>query len=168
MKKEILTNGLEVLTPKDGYLLYKKNEDPVTYHEIIYLAKMESEFDYAEVTNEYVYGKDYDGQIETLKNENSKLREQIETQSIIIESQSEMIDYLLFFDTDVIMGMRSVTPDSIRNINISVNPMAIYLARRIIQNKLSYSLVIGKFANLKDDIDLLLIERGKENLIDEK
>lgn len=164
MKKEKLSNGLEVLKPKEGYLLYKKNEDPVTYHEVIYLAKMENETDYGEVTVDYVYGKDYDGQIEKLKNDIDEQQEQIKMQSIIIESQSEMIDYLLFFDTDVMMKMIS---NVYTNDDITVNSMAVYLARRIIQKKLSYSLVIGKFQELKADIDIILIDQGREDLIEE-
>lgn len=164
MIKERLSSGLEILKPQDGYLLYKKNEEPVTYHEMVYLAKMDSESDYAEVTIDYVYGKNYDGQIEELKNILEEQQEKLDKYSIIISSQSDMIDYLLFFDTDVMMTMLSS-----RNIenDITVNYMAIYLAGRILQNKLSYRLVMSKFIDLKEDIDFILNQEGREDLIEE-
>ncbi len=164
MIKERLSSGLEILKPEEGYLLYKKNEDPVTYHEIVYLAKMDSESDYAEVTVDYVYGKDYDGQIEELKSALKEQQKTLDEYAIIISSQSDMIDYLLFFDTDAMMNMLS----SRNNIkDTGINSMAIYLARRILQNKLSYRLVMSKFIDLKKDIDFILIEEGGEDLIEE-
>lgn len=164
MIKERLSSGLEILKPEEGYLLYKKNEDPVTYHEIVYLAKMDSESDYAEVTVDYVYGKDYDGQIEELKDTLKEQQKTLDEYAIIISSQSDMIDYLLFFDTDAMMTMLS----SRSNIkDTGINSMAIYLARRILQNKLSYRLVMSKFIDLKKDIDFILIEEGGEDLIED-
>lgn len=46
--------------------------------------------------------------------------------------------------------------------------MAAYFALRIMKRKLSYSNVISKFSQYKDEIDEILIAEGKEDLIEEK
>lgn len=156
MKVEIMDNGLKILKADEGYLVYKKNEDEPSYYEVVYLAKFENIDDYGEVTRDYVYGKNYDGQIEELNNT-------ISEQQILIDSQSEMIDYLLFFDDgfELMSLNRDISNDK------EVSQMAVYLAKRILLGKLSYKLVMTKFADLKEDIDFILIMEGREDLIEE-
>ncbi|MCI6276846.1 MAG: hypothetical protein MR639_08915 [Clostridium sp.] len=45
--------------------------------------------------------------------------------------------------------------------------MAAYLAMRIEDGALDYSLVIKKFSKFKEDIDTILIADGKQDLIKE-
>lgn len=163
MKKEIMDNGLRILRADEGHLIYKKNEEEPSYYEIVYLAKFENEYDYGEVTRDYVYGKNYDGQIEELNKTISSQQEQIDFQTVIIDSQSEMIDFLLFFDNGFeLMSVNMCAVDE-----KEVSQMAVYLARRILLGKLSYKLVMSKFADLKEDIDFILIMEGREDLIEE-
>ena len=46
-----------------------------------------------------------------------------------------------------------------------VNTMAAYLANQILKGKLSYELVVERYAEFKEEIDTILIGEGKQNLI---
>ena len=43
--------------------------------------------------------------------------------------------------------------------------MAAYLAMRIEEGKLHYSAVVAKYPQFKEDIDLILVADGKQDLI---
>ena len=43
--------------------------------------------------------------------------------------------------------------------------MVTYLAMQILKGKVSYTLTIEKFPQYKEDIDLILITEGREDLI---
>ena len=48
-----------------------------------------------------------------------------------------------------------------------VNNMAGYLALQIIKGKLTYDKVMSKFSKYKEQIDVILIAKSRENLISE-
>ena len=43
--------------------------------------------------------------------------------------------------------------------------MVTYLAMQILKGKISYTQTVGKFPQYKEDIDLILITEGREDLI---
>lgn len=43
--------------------------------------------------------------------------------------------------------------------------MAAYLAMQILKKKLNYEQVIAKFPNYEEDIDMILVAEGREDLI---
>lgn len=43
--------------------------------------------------------------------------------------------------------------------------MVVYMAMRIMDGKMDYTMVIEKFPKYKDEIDLILIAEGRQDLI---
>lgn len=94
-------------------------------------------------------------QIQTLEIENTQLIEQNEVQDIDIALNQDAINFMLFAPS-----VRLIREDK-----GEVNAMAAYLANQILKGKLSYELVVGRYAEFKEDIDTILILEGKQDLI---
>lgn len=43
--------------------------------------------------------------------------------------------------------------------------MALYLAKQIIKGKLDYNAVVGKYGEYQEEIDIILVGEGKQDLI---
>ena len=94
-------------------------------------------------------------QINTLEKENTLLTEQNEKQDVDIALNQDAINFMLF----EVMGLSN---DDDAN---KLNPMAIYFANQILKGKLTYTQVIGKYPQFKDDIDSCLVAEGRSDLI---
>lgn len=152
--------SLRILYPEEGLLLFKKSDTDRTYHTVIYMAKNDSVDDYAEVTYNFVYGEQHD---DTIK----KMVEKQEKQDMILELQSQVIDYFIMNNDNhesamplpfmSLMAMPSNTKTAtVFTKDIKTNPLANYLAMRIKMDKLDYDMVVEKYPELKDKIDRLL------------
>lgn len=140
-------NGLSILYPDKGLLLFKKSDKERSYHEVIYLAKNDNISDYGEVTHDYAYGHQYDDTITGLISENEK-------QQTMLELQSEVLDFFIMNG-----GNTSRSRNSIMLMTIaSSEPNAIvrYLAVRIQAGKLDYDEVIALYPQYKEELDLIL------------
>jgi len=93
-------------------------------------------------------------QINTLEKENTLLTEQNEKQDIDIALNQDAINFMLF----EVMGLSNDDANKL-------NPMAIYFANQILKGKLTYTQVIGKYPQFKDDIDSCLLAEGRSDLI---
>ena len=93
-------------------------------------------------------------QINTLEKENTLLTEQNEKQNIDIALNQDAINFMLF----EVMGLSNDDANKL-------NPMAIYFANQILKGKLTYTQVIGKYPQFKDDIDSCLLAEGRSDLI---
>ena len=93
-------------------------------------------------------------QINTLEKENALLTEQNEKQDVDIALNQDAINFMLF----EVMGLSNDDANKL-------NPMAIYFANQILKGKLTYTQVIGKYPQFKDDIDSCLLAEGRSDLI---
>ena len=93
-------------------------------------------------------------QINTLEKENTLLTEQNEKQDVDIALNQDAINFMLF----EVMGLSNDDANKL-------NPMAIYFANQILKGKLTYTQVIGKYPQFKDDIDSCLLAEGRSDLI---
>ena len=93
-------------------------------------------------------------QINTLEKENTLLTEQNEKQDVDIALNQDAINFMLF----EVMGLSNDDANEL-------NPMAIYFANQILKGKLTYTQVIGKYPQFKDDIDSCLLAEGRSDLI---
>ncbi len=144
-------NGLSILYPDEGLLLFKKSDEERTYHEKVYMAKYESSDDYGEVTYAYAYGESNDEEFVKLQKSHDELAE-------MVELQSDVIDIIMFSNE---VGFYSETKSTFSL--DPLNSLAKYFAVRITSMNLPYDLVISKFPELKDRIDTFL---EKENISD--
>ena len=93
-------------------------------------------------------------QINTLEKENTLLTEQNEKQDVDIALNQDAINFMLF----EVMGLSNDDANKL-------NPMAIYFANQILKGKLTYTQVIGKYPQFKDNIDSCLLAEGRSDLI---
>ena len=93
-------------------------------------------------------------QINTLEKENALLTEQNEKQDVDIALNQDAINFMLF----EVMGLSNDDANKL-------NPMSIYFANQILKGKLTYTQVIGKYPQFKDDIDSCLLAEGRSDLI---
>ena len=93
-------------------------------------------------------------QINTLEKENTLLTEQNEKQDVDIALNQDAINFMLF----EVMGLSNDDANKL-------NPMAIYFANQILKGKLTYTQVIGKYPQFKDNIDSCLSAEGRSDLI---
>lgn len=146
--------NLRILYPEKGMLIFKKSDEERTYHDMIYMAKSDTEDDYGEVTYDYVYGHQYDDTIKDLMNKH-------EQQETIIDLQADVIDYFILNNNDRPHAIMPLTlmamPSSFKAIEeINPDPLVKYLAMRIKMKKLDYDLVMSKYPEYQDVIDELL------------
>lgn len=147
-------DGLNILYPEKGMLLFKKTEKEKSYHEVIYLAKNDRIEDYAEVTHDYVYGHQYDDTINKLIDETKENKE-------MLNLQADLLDYFVMNDSNptpaVVPLMLFAYTNETRTANGNEpNALVKYLASRIKAEKLRYEDVMERYPVYKSQIDALL------------
>lgn len=150
-------NGLNILYPEKGMLLFKKSDKEKEYHEVVYLAKNDRIEDYAEVTHDYVYGHQYD---ETI----TQLIDETKENKAMLDLQADLLDYFVMNDSNpapavlplMLFAYSGEAPISNDITGNEPNALIKYLAIRIKAKKLRYDDVINKYPVYKPQIDELL------------